>query len=111
DRKDGDGDLRERDHPFGALADRAGDFMFKADRKARIVDQVEHGKMKQVAQIEMAFEFVAAVRCHRAAIDVPTIRRDDAHWIAIEADQADDLIGTPERSDLEEGPAISHQAD
>ena len=31
---------------------------------------------------------------HRAAIDVPAIRGDDAHRIAIEADQADDLIGT-----------------
>ena len=88
-------DLREGDHPLAALADRAGDLVLEADREARIVDQVEHRKMEQVAEVEMAFEFVAAVGRQRAAVDVPAIGGDDAHRMAVEAHEADDLVGTP----------------
>ena len=43
----------------------------------------------------MALELVAAVGRERASIDVPAVRRDDAHWIAVEAHEANNLVGTP----------------
>ncbi len=110
-REDRHRDLREGDHPLAALADRAGDLVLEADREARIVDQVEDRQVEQVAEVEVAGELVAAVGGQRAAVHVPAVRGDDAHRIAVEADEADDLVGAPERSDLEERALVGHQPD
>ena len=104
-------DLRERDHPFAALADGAGDLMLETHREARIVDQVQHREMEQVADVEMALQLVAAVGRQRAAVDVPAVGGDDAHRIAIQAHEAHDLVGAPQRPDLEERVLVGQQPD
>src|SRR5262249_3165175 len=91
DGEDRDRDLRERDHPFGTLADGAGDLMLETHREAWIVDQVQQGEMEQVAEVEMALELITTIGRERASVDVPAIRGDDAHRIAIEAYEANDL--------------------
>src|SRR5215510_10453511 len=109
DGEDRDRELRERDHPFATLADGAGDLMLETHREARIVDQVQHWEMEQVAEVEMALELVTPIGRERAPVDVPAIRGEDAHRIAIEAYEANDLVGSPERPNLEERAAIRHQ--
>jgi hypothetical protein len=69
--------------------------MLETDREARIVDQVQHWEMEQIAEVEMALELVTPIGRERAPVDVPAIRGDDAHRIAIEADEANDLVGPP----------------
>ena len=110
-REDRDPDLGERDHPLAALADRAGDLVLDADREAGIVDQVEQRDVEQVAEVEVALELVAAVRRQRAAVHVAAVGRDHAHRMAGQADEARDLVGAPQRPDLEEAVLVGDQPD
>ena len=107
--KIGTADLGEGHHPFAALADGAGDLVLDADGEARIVDEVEHRQVEEVAEVEMPLELVAAVGGQRAAVDVPAVRGDDAHRMAVHAHEAGDLVGAPQRPDLEEGVLVGQR--
>ena len=86
---------------FG-FGDEAGDFVFETHRKPWIVDEVQHRDMKQIAEIEVPLQFVAAIGGERAAVDMPAVGGDDAERITAESHKARDLIGTPEGADLKE---------
>ncbi len=58
--------------------------------------------MEQVANVEMATQLVAAIRRQRPAIGVATVRGDDTHGVAGHPHEASDLVGAPQRPDLEE---------
>ena len=68
-------------------------------------------EVEQVAQVEVAGQLVAAVGRHRPAVDVAAVGGDDADRVAVEAGEADDLVGAPQRADLEERAAVGHQLD
>jgi len=95
-------DLRESHHPFAALADGAGNLVFEADRETGVIDQIENGHVKDIAQVDMASQLVATIRRQGAAVDVPAVGSNDAEGAAIEAHEAGDLIRAPQRPDFEE---------
>ena len=109
--KIGTRDLGEGDHPLAALADRAGHLVLQPDREAGIVDQVEDRHVEQVADVEVAAQLVAAVGGQGAAVHVAAVRGDDPQRVAVEADEAGDLVGAPQRPDLEEPALVGHQPD
>ena len=78
------------------------DLVLEPDREAGIVDQVEDRQVEEVAEVDVAAQLVAAVGGQRAAVHVPAVGGDDAHRMAGEAHEAGDLVGAPERPDLEE---------
>ena len=104
-------DLGEGDHPLAAPADGAGDLVLEADGEAGVVDQVEDRQVEQVAQVEVAGQLVAAVGGEGAAVDVAAVGGDDAQRVAVEADEPGDLVGAPQRADLEERAPVGHQLD
>ena len=85
--------------------------MLEADREAGVVDQVEDRQVEEVAEVEVAAQLVAAVGGQRAAVHVAAVGGDDAHRMAVEAHEAGDLVGAPERADLEEAVLVGHQPD
>ena len=85
--------------------------MLEPDCKARVVAQVEDRDVEQVAEVDVAGELVAPVSRERTAVDVPRVGCDHAHGVAVHADEAHDLVGAPQRTDLEERPLVGDQLD
>ena len=88
-------DLGEGHHPLTTFTDGAIHFVFDADSKARVIDEVQDWQMESVADIKVPFQFVAAICGQRATVFMAGIRRDDAHGMSIDAKQTGNLVSTP----------------
>lgn len=101
----GGNDPGDRLHPE---ADCSGPLRSGPDHEARLIDQIDHGQMELIAEVNEATDFEGAFCIHRAGVKVRVIR-DDADGVSSHSRESGNLTPAISPGHLEEALLIENR--